>query len=78
METYDFISYQIRKAEEELLARKANGWDSVSLNSYAAGVVNTLDDMINNPYAELTQAEITALDERVEMLLDSLKDKEEN
>lgn len=73
METYDFISYQIRKAEEEILARKANGWDNVSLNSYAAGVVNTLDDMLINPYAELTQAEITALDERIENILEHLK-----
>lgn len=69
MKNYDLISYQIRKAEEEILARKANGWYAISLDFYAAGVVNTLEDMLINPYAELTQAETTALEERIENLL---------
>lgn len=69
MKNHDLISYQIRKAEKEILTRKENGWYAISLDFYTAGVVNTLEDLLNNPYVDLTQVESTELEERIKNLL---------
>lgn len=69
------IIKQIKDGYNGILARKENGWTNEELDSYTAGVSNTLFDLINDLQGEgfITDKEAEEIEEVFSNTIDTLE-----
>lgn len=69
------IIKQIKDGYKGILARKENGWTNEELDSYTAGVSNTLFDLINDLQGEgfITDKEAEEIEEVFSNTIDTLE-----
>ena len=69
------IVKQLRDGYKGIIARKENGWTNEELNTYTAGVSNTLFDFINNLQSGglITEKEAEEIEEVFSNTIDTLE-----